>query len=392
MLHIVAESTFATDPSATGSSYLYVPAESITYEEGTEILTTQYSTGRNYPTEAEVGADGGSITFQTPMLGLSTAAGAATNASTVTDDWLDILLEAAFGVKATTSGVAATGGTTTTFTAATNTAAAAQDVVAMFTASTPSGAPRALWTQVQSLSGAGPYTFNVAPTLASAPTASTVVYGVKRYSDDDNGGSTLSCVVTDDALVYTYSGGRITRCRIMAQAKQRVMMEWTIAFDRRTLDTGKSALPAAAKLAYTPIKMMRSPVIFNNTAIATRSLEIDFGLTASEVTDTAGTNGRGGHELISIAPTVSIEPLRADSHDLLKRNLTRGALLAQLGAGELSGGRLNTCAVHLARCEAREVTYTSDNGIARNRIVFTGVDAIEFGAGVASRFLSVVRA
>lgn len=391
MLHIMAESSFATDPDSDGSSYLYVPAEGISYEEGTEILSTTYSTGRNYPTESEVGADGGSITFQTPLLGLSAACGAGTNASSVTDDWLDVLLSATFGVQATTAGVAATGGTTSTFTAASS-VGAVQDLIALFTSATPSGAPRTLWTQLSSITGSGPYTYNLAPNVASAPTSSTVSYGVKRYSDDDNGGATLACVVTDDALVYTYLGGRVSRCRIMATAKQRVMVEWTIAFDRRSLDAGKTSLPSAAVLPYTPIKMMRSPVIFNGAAIATRTLEIDFGLTVSEVTDTSGTNGRGGHELVGIAPTVTIEPLRADAHDQLKRAMTRGALVAQLGAGVLESSRLNTCAVHLARCEAREVSYTAENGMTRNRIVFSAVDAVEFSAGVASRFMSIVRA
>lgn len=391
MLHIMAESSFATDPDSDGSSYLYVPAEGISYEEGTEILTTAYSTGRNYGTEAEVGADGGSITFQTPLLGLASAAGAGVNASTITEDWLDVLLSATFGASATTAGVAATGGTTTTFTAATS-VGAAQDLEALFTASTPSGAPRTIWTQLQSITGAGPFTYTVSPTMAAAATSSSVSYGIRRYSDDDDGGATLACVVTDDALVYTYLGGRVSRCRIMANAKQRVMVEWTIAFDRRSLDTSKTSLPAAARLSYTPIKMLRSPVIFNNSAIPTRMLEIDFGLTVSEVQDTSGTNGRGGHELISIAPTVTIEPLRSDSYDALKRALTRGSLVAQLGAGVLESSRLNTCALHLARCEAREVTITSDNGMTRNRIVFTAVDAVEFSAGVASRFMSFARA
>lgn len=391
MIHIAHESSFAVDPDSDGSDYLYVPAEGISYTEGTEILTTAYSTGRNYATESEVGADGGEVTFSTPLLGLSSAAGAGVNASTVTADWLDRLLEATFGVAATTAGIAATGGSTTTFTAATS-VGAAQDLEALFTSATPSGAPRTLWTQLQSITGAGPYTYNLAPTLAAAATSSTVSYGIKRYSDDDNGGPTLACVVTDDSLVYTYLGGRVTRCRITAQAKQRVMVEWTIAFDRRSLDASKMSLPSAAVMPYTPIKLMRSPVIFNGSAIPTRMIEIDFGLSASEVSDTAGVNGRGAHELISIAPTVTIEPLRADSHDQLKRALTRGALVAQLGAGVLESSRLNTCALHLARCEAREVSYTADNGITRNRIVFTAVDPIEFSAGVASRFMSFARA
>ena len=51
-----------------------------------------------------------------------------------------------------------------------------------------------------------------------------------------------------------------------------------------------------------------------------------------------------------------------------------------------------TLALHLARCEAREISYTAQDGITRNRLVFTAVDRIEFSAGVASAFMSLARA
>jgi hypothetical protein len=142
----------------------------------------------------------------------------------------------------------------------------------------------------------------------------------------------------------------------------------------------------------TPIKMFRSPVFFGNTRIATRMVEIDFGLSAAEVQDTESQNGRGGYELVSIAPTVTIEPLRSDTYDGYKQALTRNPLLVQLGGGVVSGGVLNSLALHLARCEAREVSYTAQDGITRNRLVFTAVDRIEFSAGVASAFMSLARA
>jgi hypothetical protein len=133
-------------------------------------------------------------------------------------------------------------------------------------------------------------------------------------------------------------------------------------------------------------------VFFGNSRYATRMVEIDFGLSAAEVQDTESTNGRGGYELVSIAPTVTIEPLRADAYDVLKQGLTRNPLLVQLGAGVVSGGVLNSLALHLARAEAREVSYTAQDGITRNRVVFTAVDRIEFSSGVASQFMTLARA
>jgi hypothetical protein len=170
------------------------------------------------------------------------------------------------------------------------------------------------------------------------------------------------------------------------------MAQVTIQFDRRSLDTGKSSLPAAARMTTTPVKAFRSPVYFGNDKYATRMVEIDFGLAAAEVQDTESTNGRGGYELVSIAPTVTIEPLRSNTYDALKQALTRNPLLVQLGAGAVSGGVLNSLALHLARVEAREVSYTAQDGITRNRLVFSAVDRIEFSAGVASQFMTLARA
>jgi len=388
-IHLVAESTYATDPDADGSSYYYVPAEGITYEEQTEILDTAYSTGRNFPTESEVGAQGHSVTFSVPLIGLSSAAGNGVNASTVTDDWLDVLLISIFGVQSTTEGESVTGSTTSSLTTADSSWAAVQNLVPVHIASVPTGNERTQWSQIQS-SATG--TTSIAPTLQASPGNGAVAYGVKQYRVDDDGGSSIALVLTDDALVYTFLGGRVTSLRITGEHKRRAMAQVTIQFDRRALDTGKSSLPSAARLTTTPVKMFRSPVFFGNTRIATRMVEIDFGLSAAEVQDTESTNGRGGYELVSIAPTVTIEPLRSNTYDGYKQALTRDPLLVQLGGGVVSGGVLNSLALHLARCEAREVSYTAQDGITRNRLVFTAVDRIEFSAGVASQFMTLARA
>jgi hypothetical protein len=388
-IHIMAESTYATDPDSDGSSYLYVPAEGITYEEQTEIIETAYSTSRNFPTEAEVGAQGHSVTFSVPLIGLASAAGNGTDASTVTADWLDTLLLHVFGSSSTTEGESVTGSTTSSLTTADSNWATVQNLVPVHIASVPTGAERTQWSQIQS-SAAGATT--LAPTLQQSPGNGAVAYGVRQYRADDDGGASIALVLTDDTLVYTFLGGRVTSLRITGEHKRRAMAQVTIQFDRRSLDAGKSSLPSAALMTTTPVKAFRSPVFFGNDRYATRMVEIDFGLSAAEVQDTESTNGRGGYELVSIAPTVTIEPLRSNTYDALKQNLTRNPLLVQLGGGVVSGGVLNSLALHLARCEVREVAYTAQDGITRNRLVFTAVDRIEFSAGVASAFMTLARA
>ena len=388
-IHFMAESTYATDPDSDGSSYLYCPAEGITYEEQTEILETAYSTGRNFPTEGEVGAQGHTVTFSAPLIGLASAVGNGVNASTVTDDWLDVLLTSIFGAQSTTEGESVTGSTTSSLTTADSAWAAVQNLVPVHIASVPAAAERTQWSQIQTSAGGST---TLAPTLQASPGNGAVAYGCKQYRVDDDGGSSLALVLTDDALVYTFLGGRVTSFRITMEHKQRAMAQVTIQFDRRSLDTGKTQLPAAARMTTTPVKAFRSPVFFGNDRYATRMVEIDFGLTSAEVQSTEATNGRGGYELISIAPTVTIEPLRSNTYDALKQALTRNPLLVQLGAGAVSGGVLNSLALHLARAEAREVSYTAQDGITRNRLVFTAVDRIEFSAGVASQFMTLARA
>lgn len=390
-LHIAHETTFATDPSADGSGYLYTPAEGIEYTDQLEVLTTEYSTGRNYPTESEIGADGAEITFRTPLIGMASAAGDGTDASSVTDDWLDLLFEHSLGVQATSAGEGVGAGSTTTNLVLDTDAYGPQDLVPIYQAAIPAGNPRTQWTAITVDPADGTYT--VAPAFTTAPETAAIAYGVKRYTDDDDGGPSLAAVVRDDTLHYTLLGGRVSRLRIIAEAQRRVMCEFSASFDRKSEDTAaKTALPAATRMATTPIKSFRSPVWFNGSRISTRMIEIDFALTTAAITDTESTNGRAGWDLISIAPMVTIEPLRSDDYINLKRAGTKGPLMIQLGAGVLAGGVLNTVGLHMARAEAREVTITDENGRARNRIVFHAVDQIEFSAGVGSRFFQICRA
>lgn len=391
-MHIAAEVTPGVDPSADGSGYTFVPADPLPMSsDEKEPLETQYAYGRNYPSESEEGPDGASVSgIQTPLIGLASSPGDNVNASTVANDWLDILLLHALGAQQTTLGRTVSSSGNTSLTLASD-VLNAQDLVPVFEVGIPAAGQRTQWAQVTVDPGDASYT--VAPQWVSNPTSAALARGAKVYRDTDEGGATLAVCITDDTLVYTHLMGRCNSLSIRGEHGRKAMMDWGFAFDSKTENaSGKTALPIASRVAPTPIRLFRSPVFFNGARIETRMIEINFGLAAAEVGSTEGTNGRAGMELISIAPTVTIEPLRLDDYINFKRVQTKGPLIAQLGAGILTNGVLNTFAAHMARAEAREVSEVDDNGMTRQRIVFHAVDQVQFAASVASRFFQLARA
>ena len=72
--------------------------------DNTAMLETNFATGRNRKSAPEVGADFAQVTFTTPIQGLVSAAGDGTAASSVADDWLDLLLTNVFGAPQETTG------------------------------------------------------------------------------------------------------------------------------------------------------------------------------------------------------------------------------------------------------------------------------------------------
>lgn len=394
-VHLETEATYGTAPAtADGSASTYIPAEGITFADELEVIETQHSTGRNYPSPSEPGADGASCAFQTPAIGLSAAAGNGVNADTITDDWLDLLLLHTFGVQETSAGISLSAVADAASITPTSVVHTAQQLLALYEAGVPT-VPRTQWQLIGGLSG-GAYT-PLIPGLADFGndplTSGGVAYGSKSYRDDDDGGDPLTAYITDDTLVYRCSGGRVTRCVLRAEAKRRFMFDWAMSFDSKTEDVATvDSLPAAAPVAPTSLKMMLSPVVFNGVIIPTRSIEIDFGVRASEISDGGGANGRGGFDLVSIEPTITIEPLRSDGYLDYKRNGTTGRILAQIGGGVVSAGVLNSMAVVFDQAKAREVTDRDENGRTRQRLRFHAEDRIEFSAGVGARFLQIARA
>lgn len=366
---LISESAFGVVDSADGSGYTAAPLEKLEVTDNLEVLPTEYSTGEEFATDSERGADGATVTFESYLIGLAAAAGDGTAGDSGAADWLHILFANALGATEAVpgEGVASSGNTALTLD---TDALDVQDLVCVHEDDLPSAAnERSQWAFIETDSTGGVYV--TAPQWTSNPTGAAVAYGHRDYIYSSGAAGTLGMVVQKDAVFYRLSGGRVTKLVIKGEDKKAVRVQYEIKFDSISEATSAlTALPAQVRTTPTPIKLFSSPVWFNGTAVATKSVEIDFGIMAGEVADSAGANGRSGMELIEVKPTVRIEPRATDAQRLAWRAGTAGRMLIQLGAGRLSGGVLNSVAVFFHRMQANEFSWVDDAGHLRNGLQF----------------------
>lgn len=395
--HIAAESSYGVDPDADGSDYAWIPAYSIgEVPAGTTQLETNYMTNRGMPTASIAGPDGGQVEIVVPPIGLPTEAGDGVSASAGADDWYDDFWENHVSdtpLEKNGEGIASANTTDITFDAV-PTNISSQSLIAVYDGT---GFPsRSQWTQVQSGSGAGPYT--VEPDFDTAPTAAGITYGSRAYrwmptslsgAGLPTGGSSRAIYIQDDQIGgYSCLGGRIVQRTITGEAGGRWEDRCTWAFDSITEDSSaKSSLSqiASPAPAVTPLIITLSPVWFGGTAYVTRRIEINFNIEAAPVSATSGANGRSGYDILACNPTVVIETDATDAIRNLHRGPTSGQLLVQLGGG-VFGTVLNTCCFFAHRAQVMEAARVDDSGRARHRITFKVIDEGAF----ASTNMSVV--
>lgn len=395
-LWVDTETTYGDDPSSDGSGYLWIPARNLGDLSDTKTqLETAYQTGRNWMTAPIAGQDGWSLEFSTPVLGMVSAAGDGENASSVADDWYDTLLLHVFGSQTTTAGEgvavssASTSSTLDTDTDAYN----AQHMVAVYDSTiAPNGANRTQWALVTdngSSSGSGTETqYAISPAYVSEPTTSAVAYGAKIYRADDDGGSTLSFLMTEDDEAYLLSGGRCTSCSITFTAGEMVEASWSFSGTSKSnfspsdgADKPRSNCPRAGVApGATPVVFLGSAFFFNGTRYAVEGGSVDLGITANVQLSSEEDDGRSGYPSISIAPTMTVRPLRDEALQTLKRNATAGRAFVQLGAGILASDVLNTSAFHFENAVITTANTTNSNGEIRQEVQISAYDGGRFGA------------
>lgn len=379
---------YDTDPSANGAGYKSVPADVVPeLTDKKQPIETTYQTGDNWDSELEEGPDGWELSgVETPLIGLATAAGDGTDASTVAADWLDDLLAHIMGgVVATTEGEGVASVASATGVTLDTDVLSQYDLVPFFESGVPV-LPRSQWQLVTADPADASYT--IAPGLADFATApltgAGIVYGMKRYTFDDDGGYPMAFVYQRDSVYYTLLGGRCTSAQIRIPAGGgRVKLVTSWRGNKKTRET-KGSLPAAAVApAITPIRGVLSPVWFNGTKYGSAEITIDLGIQATEIQGTEGTEGRVGDEHAFQKPMVTIRPQFATALEDLQRTPTKGRVLVQIGGGVLTGGVLNTCAFHLDQAQAKVVTMQDDNNVRRQEIQLMASNP---GAGHIAQF------
>lgn len=395
-LYVATESTYGADPDTDGSDYSQVPAITIgDLKDGKEQLATDYFTGRAHGRTAPVtGRDGWSFDVTVPLIGLSAAAG--DGGAPPANDWLDIFLTHIFGTQyqITGEGISAAGSTTTLTLDTDQATLTLQSPIAIGLASVPSGAPR-LQMGVITVDSVLDRTYTPAST---GVTDSAIVFGSNTYRPDDDGGASLAFVYRMDGLAYTLLGGRCTAASIKMESPGKIVtMSMSFAGDTKTyadlVSAGqKQTLDMAVAMATTPIKGLLSPMCFGTTYYTISSFDFDFGIAATEIGSTAAVNGRAGYESVSMAPTLKCTPLYTDALLNLKRDITAGRLLLQLGAGLSNHPTVqNAIGIFAEQAVATVADHTDDNGVVRQGMEFKLCDAVNFDASTASQFFQMSR-
>lgn len=388
-LWLAAESGgFGVDPDSDGSDYTPVKVlGQIGFPvDTTGQLETNYQTGRNRATANEVGADGATLDFKVPVQGLSTAAGDGSAPPAV--DWLDLILQNAFGASATVSGEGVANGSTSSNLILDTATYAVQDLMPVQEAGLYSS--RTQWRRAATLNTA---TYTLDRNWTATPTTSAVAYGMRTYQYSDSGGgdSLLAYVVQDDTP-YVLQGGRVSSLKLALPAGKMAELSVSMMFDSIT-QASRASISTIDTFAGTPIKGMLSPLVWGGTEYATKSINIDFGLTTSTTESTAGTNGRSNIEVISTMPTITIEP--AYAHSTWQADFRAGTtrtLGIQLGAGVLASSVLNTCFFWAEAAQAQSAAAADDGGRVRHAVTLKVVDEGVFTGTTVSRFFSFVRA
>lgn len=388
-LFIGREATFGADPA----SYFAVPCLELgEVQDQKEILETGYATGRPFRTPHEMSpASLWTITFVTPAIGLPSAAGDGVSASTVAEDWLDLLLRSVFGAPTNTSGEGVASGTGSTVVMDTS-AYGEQELLCV------ANATRAQWRQITDES-AEP-TYSIAPNWTTNPVDADVSYGVRRYMANAaqiGGGHSVDTGYVrlhfkTDTNDYNLQGGYVTSLTLTADANQMVRLAWTVQGVIKRDDLTPTLPDAISAPAVTPVKLHRSSMHFGATAIDTSSLEVAIGITAVPIMDAGQEVGIVGWQTTGMDPTIALRPLYSDALMDLRRAGTAERVMVQVGKGAFSSPAVNSVGICLYKGQISAADGGDDTGLRRNQVSIVAADPVTWEASTAARFLQFCRA
>ena len=378
-VYLAAESTYGTDPDSDGSDYVALRVNGEPEPvDGTEVEDVGNASGRNAPNDLVITRSGAKLDLEIPLYGYATSSGDGTAAPTA--DALDLILANALGaaVQASAGEGVATGSTTSNLVldATVGTLAIGSLVPIIVTASS-----RVSWRRVSVISGAP--TYDVVPDWATAPVTADVLQGARSYGQADDLSTMttgLACVVEVAGTLHRLLGGRVVSLSIEAVAGKVPTVKASLMFDSWEQGVSMASLPAITTHT-APMVQRLAPFLWGSTQYPTKSVKLDFGISAPERAATEGSNARANFETVSIDPVITVEPAWAPSSwNVAFAAGTVAHAFAQFG-GVYAGSRSASAAFSGLRAQVQAPpTAMSDGGYLRNSVQLRVLDS--GGAGL----------
>ena len=387
-LSIAAETTFGTDPDSSGAGDVVVRvSKPVSFvSDQLQLLDTDYATGRNEPTAAEPGADSAEFSFETPLVGLATAGGDGSAPPAV--DQQDILFRCMCGASTDVNGegVGAGSGASDLVLDAPATGVTLQTLLPVWESGVNSS--RTQWRR--SASTATPFTVDRA--WDEVPTTAAVAYGTRTfYQPTTDSARSLTANVVMDSISYVLTGCKPKSCKIVAPAGGMARVMWTMMASAKSA-AARASVPAVDTWAPAGIKMSLSSVHWGTTSLNVKSVEIDFGLSATWLEATTGTNGRAGADTVQMFPTITIDPVYTAALQTDMRAGTTRRLAIQFGAGTVAGGVLNSCFFFAEAAQVMKADPSDDAGRVRQGITLKCIGEGVFTSGTNSNLWMFARA
>lgn len=324
-----AEAAFSTPASSAYADYARIPVEGTpTWSPSHELLARPVvANSLGYKYAGAVGAKGGTVTFQTPLPGLSTPAGAATAA--VVPAWCSQLLKACALSETLGTGTSVSGDLSTTTVIHVSSASG----IAVGSLVLIAGEVRAVTARD---TVASPNTITLSHALSSAPADDVEVYASAHYALGDSAPGTVTITGKGDGFFYRFKGCKGTfkpRAVSASGDNKRLMLEWTFQVDAWDEVEPSGSVPALT--VPTSVLAKSSPFYWHGSARVVSGLDFNPNVTITPQESTAGENGRAGWVATDADATLQFTAYRTSGTDALRTDFAAGnerAALAQFGA------------------------------------------------------------
>lgn len=371
--YIAPESTPNANPDADGSDFVYVPTTELSLiSDLGEILETNFQTGRGYRTAHEFGAQGWRISAKIPFWCMSSSAGTSVSASTIDDDFLDVLLNHIFGAHANTSGVGLTSGAAgaSVLVADTSGFSLQQCLLASFT----DAATRGHYAQITATASAP--TYSIAPPWKSTITTNWQALGAHVWQPTLSLATSLALFFKQGTQWYSLTGGKVTSAQINCVLNKPYSLDVTIEGISKSRVSAPASLPAAVPPTYARLRHSQAPVYFGSTELDNAGWTFDFGLQTAPIESSGLAEGRAQIETIGFEPKLTIKPFWSSTIEDWKSSATKAQITLGLGSGIQATSRANGASLIVPGMQIVSNDAGDDGGRVKQDLEFALADQI----------------